>query len=98
MSQQGKSGTRGIATMEQLEKRLSSIALGRVKKPEQAKISEQLKAMELLVKMRAGGDESVPAGPLEVKIRVLDAAGREIAGDRTGSDAPAEGVFTGRSR
>ena len=68
---------RGIATARQLEKRLSSIALGRIKKPDEAKITEQLKAIELLVKIRGMAEEE-KAEPMEVKIRVLDASGKEI--------------------
>lgn len=75
--EQKKTTPRGIATTEQLEKRLSSIALGRVKKPDEAKITEQLKAMELLVKIRGLGQEE-QAEPMEVKIRVLDSSGKEI--------------------
>ncbi len=75
--EQKKIVPRGIATTEQLEKRLSSIALGRVKKPDEAKITEQLKAMELLVKIRGLGQEQQPE-PMEVKIRVLDSSGKEI--------------------
>ena len=75
--EQKKTVPRGIATTEQLEKRLSSIALGRVKKPDEAKITEQLKAMELLVKIRGLGQEQQPE-PMEVKIRVLDSSGKEI--------------------
>ena len=75
--EQKKTVPRGIATTEQLEKRLSSIALGRVKKPDEAKITEQLKAMELLVKIRGLGQEQ-QAEPMEVKIRVLDSSGKEI--------------------
>lgn len=75
--EQKKTRPRGIATTEQLEKRLSSIALGRVKKPDEAKITEQLKAMELLVKIRGLGREE-QAEPMEVKIRVLDSSGKEI--------------------
>ena len=75
--EQKKTTPRGIATTEQLEKRLSSIALGRVKKPDEAKITEQLKAMELLVKIRGLGQEQQPE-PMEVKIRVLDSSGKEI--------------------
>ena len=81
MKAKNDSALRGIATMEQLEKRLSSIALGRVRKPEQAKISEQLKAMELLVKLRGAGPDEAPGGPMEIKIRVLDSAGREVRCD-----------------
>lgn len=81
MKAKNGSAPRGIATMEQLEKRLSSIALGRVRKPEQAKISEQLKAMELLVKLRGAGQDETPGGPMEIKIRVLDSAGREVRCD-----------------
>ena len=72
-----KNTQRGIATARQLEKRLSSIALGRIKKPDEAKITEQLKAIELLVKIRGMAEEE-KAEPMEVKIRVLDASGKEI--------------------
>ena len=53
---------RGIATARQLEKRLSSIALGRIKKPDEAKITEQLKAIELLVKIRGMAEEEKAHG------------------------------------
>lgn len=67
----------GAGSARQLEKRLSSIALGRIKKPDEAKITEQLKAIELLVKIRGMAEEE-KAEPMEVKIRVLDASGKEI--------------------
>lgn len=76
-----KEKRRGIATEEQLERRLSSIALGRVKKPDTAKVSEQLKAIELLLKMRGSWEPEQSAQPLEVKIRVLDSQGKELTTD-----------------
>ena len=71
----------GIATPQQLERRLSSIALGRGKKPDTAKVSEQLKAIELLLKMRGTLEPEPTAQPLEVKIRVLDSQGKELTAD-----------------
>ena len=70
---------RGIATARQLEKRLSSIALGRIKKPDEAKITEQLKAIELLVKIRGMAEEE-KAEPMEVKIRVRRPALNSVFG------------------
>lgn len=85
----------GIATAEQLERRLSSIALGRVKKPDAPKVNEQLKAIELLMKIRGMLEQETEAKPLEVKIRVLDSNGKELKPDGTGSDAPPEGFYAG---
>lgn len=73
----------GIATTGQLERRLSSIALGRVKKPDTPKVNEQLKAIELLMKMRGVLEQENDAKPLEVKIRVLDSHGKELQLDGT---------------
>lgn len=78
METQEKTSVRGVATRIQMEKRLTSIALGRQKKPEPAKISEQLKAMELLMKLLGEGGQNGEQEPTEIRIRVIDEKGKAL--------------------